>query len=466
MEPLTRNRIPTTHLFILAGMILLATGMVFGVVGGLQYVIQGFIKSILSFDKIRPLHVSSVVFWIILAAVGSVMTYLQQHTGRQLYSPRLARIQLLIFAGTVIAILCSYCFGIFGGREYWEFNPWFALPLVLGWILFLINFIASVGSLRNQPVYVWQWMTGVVFFLFTFLESYLWVFPYFRNNIINDMTVQWKSYGSMVGSWNMLIYGCSMFLMTKISGNKDMAHSKMAFALYFTGLFNLMFNWGHHIYTLPTHAFIKHISYIVSMTELVILGRIIWLWKASVSEARRHFHHAAYRFIAAADVWVFLTILLAIAMSIPAINVYTHGTHITVAHTMGATIGINTLLLLALATDILKDRGHVTSASSRWLNTGYALANVSLLVFWLSLILAGVLKARWQMDTSQVPFSKMMQQLRPAFIVFAAAGISLMAGIWMVLYALITNYRISRATSPSRLKRSLRHKESTAVTVD
>ncbi|HQW27001.1 MAG TPA: cbb3-type cytochrome c oxidase subunit I, partial [Saprospiraceae bacterium] len=186
MEPLTRNRIPTTHLFILAGMILLATGMVFGVVGGLQYVIQGFIKSILSFDKIRPLHVSSVVFWIILAAVGSVMTYLQQHTGRQLYSPRLARIQLLIFVGTVIAILCSYCFGVFGGREYWEFNPWFALPLVLGWILFLINFIASVGSLRNQPVYVWQWMTGVVFFLFTFLESYLWVFPYFRNNIIND----------------------------------------------------------------------------------------------------------------------------------------------------------------------------------------------------------------------------------------------------------------------------------------
>ena len=69
MEPLTRNKIPTPHLFILAGMILLATGMVFGVVGGLQYVIQGFIKSILSFDKIRPLHVSSVVFWIILAAV-------------------------------------------------------------------------------------------------------------------------------------------------------------------------------------------------------------------------------------------------------------------------------------------------------------------------------------------------------------------------------------------------------------
>ncbi|MBK7605177.1 MAG: hypothetical protein IPI15_16690 [Saprospiraceae bacterium] len=47
------------------------------------------------------------------------------------------------------------------------------------------------------------------------MESYLWIFPYFRNNIVNDMTLQWKSYGSMVGSWNMLIYGSSIFLMEK-----------------------------------------------------------------------------------------------------------------------------------------------------------------------------------------------------------------------------------------------------------
>lgn len=60
-----------------------------------------------------------------------------------------------------------------------------------------------------------MWLTGLFFFLFTYMESYLWLFPYFRNNVINDMTVQWKSYGSMVGSWNMLIYGCSIFLMEK-----------------------------------------------------------------------------------------------------------------------------------------------------------------------------------------------------------------------------------------------------------
>jgi nitric oxide reductase subunit B len=436
MEPLSRNKIPVTRLFLLTAMSLLAIGMVFGVIGGLQYVIQGFFKPYLSFDKIRPLHVSSVVFWIILCAVGGVMTYLQQHTGRRLYSPLLAKIQYSLFAVSIGAILISYALGIFGGREYWEFHPWFAIPLFCGWILFLINFIASVGPMKKQPVYIWQWMTGVVFFLFTYAESYLWLIPYFRNNVVNDMTIQWKSYGSMVGSWNMLIYGCSLFLMTKISGNSSMCQSKMAFALYFTGLFNLMFNWGHHIYTLPTHDYVKHISYIVSMTELVILGRIIWQWKSTLSEARKHLHRPAFRFIAAADVWVFLTLVLAIAMSVPAINVYTHGTHVTVAHTMGATIGINTFLLLAIATDILGGSHPASYVLKKWFRRGFVLANISLLVFWISLITAGILKAKWQMEEVRIPFSSMMLQLRPVFVVFVMAGIFLMLGVWMILYTL------------------------------
>ena len=384
MAPSNNNKPFTPKFFIIAGLLLLATGMIWGVTGGLQYIVPGFLKQQLSFEKVRPLHVSSVVFWIILSAIGSVSTYIQQHTGKKLYSDKLIKIQLFIFIASILVILCSYLFGKFGGREYWEFHPILALPIVIGWILFLINVIKSIGPLKNQPVYIWMWLTGVIFFLFTFLESYLWLFPYFRNNIVNDMTIQWKSYGSMVGSWNMLIYGSSIFLMDKISNTKTYSYSRIAFLLYFTGLFNLMFNWGHHIYTLPTHAYIKHISYAVSMTELFILGRIIYLWKDSLTTAKKNFNQTSYRFLIAADIWVFLTLVLAIAMSIPAINVYTHGTHITVAHTMGATIGINSFLLLAIAFDILKDSCRNFEPYRKLFHKGYWIANVSLLVFWIS----------------------------------------------------------------------------------
>lgn len=439
MAPSNNKELFTPKFFIIAGLILLATGMIWGITGGLQYIVPGFLKQYLSFEKVRPLHVSSVVFWIILSAIGSVSTYIQQHTGKKLYSDKLIKIQFLTFVVSIIIILCSYLFGKFGGREYWEFHPILALPIIFGWILFLINVIKSIGSFKNQPVYVWMWLTGVIFFLFTFLESYLWLFPYFRNNIVNDMTIQWKSYGSMVGSWNMLIYGSSIFLMDKISNSKTYSHSRIAFLLYFTGLFNLMFNWGHHIYTLPTHAYIKHISYAVSMTELFILGRIIFLWKDSLTTAKKNFHKTSYRFLLAADVWIFLTLLLAIAMSVPAINVYTHGTHITVAHTMGATIGINSFLLLAIAFDVLKDSCRNFEPFKNGFNKGFWIANASLLVFWTSLIGAGVIKAKWQLSSTQIPFSSMMLKLKPYFISFLISGTIMLIGFLMIIYPLVKN---------------------------
>ena len=440
-EQSSKQKQPVAIFFFTAALILFATGMLWGIMGALSYVFPGLLKSTFSFEKIRPLHVSSVVFWIILSAIGSVASFLQQHTGRKIYSPRLLRIQFFIFCITIILILCSYLMGKFGGREYWEFHPVFAIPIVIGWILFLINMLRSIRHFKKQPVYIWMWCTGIVFFLFTFLESYLWLFPYFRNNIVNDMTIQWKSYGSMVGSWNMLIYGSSIFLLDKISGSQRYSYSRIAFLLYFLGLFNLMFNWGHHIYTLPTHSFIKHIGYLVSMTELILLGRIIYLWKSSLSTAKKQYHLLAYRFLLAADIWILLTLILAIAMSVPAINVYTHGTHITVAHTMGATIGINSFLILAFITDIFKDQFPAVKPSLKFFNAGYWIANIALFIFWVSLVGAGILKAQWQMSEHQIPFGSMMQQLHPYFIVFFVSGILLTIGFLFIIFVLLRQQR-------------------------
>jgi nitric oxide reductase subunit B len=437
MEP-SNNKYPaSSKLFILTGLLLLSVGMMFGLIGMLQYLIPGFLKQYLSFEKIRPLHVSSVVFWIIFGAIGSVINYVQQYTGRVIYSQRLVNIQWALFVGTTILILVSYCLGMFGGREYWEFPPVLALPIIAGWLLFSFNVIKSMPTFRHQPVYVWMWLTGVVFFLFTFLESYLWVFPSFRNNIVNDMTIQWKSYGSMVGAWNMLIYGCSIYLMEKISGDKNYGHSTIAFALYFTGLFNLMFNWGHHIYTLPSHHFIQYISYAVSMTELGILGRILWKWKSSLSDAKKHFHYIAFRFLVAADWWIFLSLLLAIMMSIPGVNLYTHGTHITVAHTMGTTIGINTFLVLAIAFDILHVNCFGAVPYTKYFNKAYWLANISLFVFWIALILVGIEKAKWQMGANRIPFSSMMHQIHPLFYFVFASGLMLATALLVIIYPMI-----------------------------
>ena len=177
MVPLNNNKRDIAKRFILFALSLLLFGMAFGLLGTLQYLIPGLAKNYISFEKTRPLHVSSVIFWILFAAIGSVLSYVQAYRKTQIAFPILLKLQWGLFAGTTILIILSYFTGKFGGREYWEFDPIFFLPILLGWIFFIINFIATIGTFKNQPVYVWMWATGCFFFLFTFIESYLWVFP-------------------------------------------------------------------------------------------------------------------------------------------------------------------------------------------------------------------------------------------------------------------------------------------------
>ena len=208
-----------SFLFIISALFALLVGVFIGVIGGFQYILPEFLKESLPFTKIRPLHVTLVVTWIFTAAIGGIYYYLPQLFGK-LYSIRLAQIHFVLLITTGLAILYCFITGNFGGREYLEFPPMLVLPMLVTWILFIINFFLSIkGKFSKAPIYIWMWSTGLFFFFFTLSESYLWTIPYFRDNIVRDITVQWKAMGAFVGSWNMLIYGTGFYIMEKISGN-------------------------------------------------------------------------------------------------------------------------------------------------------------------------------------------------------------------------------------------------------
>lgn len=420
--------------FMVLALLMLLTGLFFGVAGGLQYVLPTLFKEWLPFTKTRPLHVSLVISWIFTAATAGIYYYIPQITGKPLFSLRIAQLHLFILSGTTLAVIICYLSGTFGGREYLEFPPLLALPVIVYWILFAVNCrMTFKGYTGRIPIYICMWGTGLLFFLLTLCESYLWMIPFFRDNIVRDVTIQWKALGSMVGSWNMLVYGTGFYVMEKISGNDKVARSPSTFFFYFLGLTNLMFNWGHHTYIVPAAGWIRTTSYLISMTELLILGNIILSWKKSLTQALKNYYSIPYRFLFAADVWIFLNLTLAIIISIPGVNYYTHGTHITVSHAMGSTIGINTMILLAsfyYLTD--REENKLITRNRKKITAGFWISNVSLLLFWLSLIGSGMLEAMEK--SNHTPFAVLMIKASPWFHAFAGAGLGIFAG--MVILAI------------------------------
>ena len=423
--------------FMRLGMLSLAIGMFFGVIGGFQFLFPDFIKELL-FTKTRALHVSMVVSWIFLVAIGGVYHYLPRYAVNKLYSSKLASWHYWLFLLTGIAVVGSYLSGKFGGREYFAFPPVLAIPIFISWIFFGINFFKSMNVYSKPwPVYYYQWATGIIYFFLTYTEAHLYLIPYFRENMVREIIVQWKSYGALTGSWNMLVYGTAFFIATKIGGSEKPAYSKMAFGLYFLGLFNLIFGWAHHTYLVPSDTWLRTFAYFVSMTELYIFGKIIWDWRSSLSQWEINRHNLAYHFLFSADIWVFLNLGLALIISVPFFNFYTHGTHIIVAHAMGSTIGINTMILLASIFYVIGSSKESTlnSKQTKGVTHGLKLTNVSLAVFLIALICAGIGKGI--LYTGE-PYQVIMYNIRPFLLTFTIAGIALMLGIWSILW---TAYR-------------------------
>jgi nitric oxide reductase subunit B len=414
-------------LFILTSLAALLLAIFFGLIASLDFISASPLISWLPFQKLRPIHVSLAIAWIFAASTGGIYFYIKGKNS-------LRYIHLWLFIITGVGIIISYFAGIFGGREYWEFHPAFILPIIICWIFFGFNFFNNLKQKNEKvPVYIWMWSTGIIFFFFTYLEANLWIFSYFNENIVRDLTVQWKAYGALVGSWNMLVYGTALYLLEKISGEKKYSASTLAYSLFFLGLINLMFGWAHHIYFVPAAKWIRITGYAISMTELIILGRLIWMWRQNLTNSRKHSHIFSFNFLSAADAWILINITLAIAISIPAVNVYSHGTLITAAHAMGSTIGINTMILLASIVYIVSRLNIRELYNKRKIiNSGFILLNASLFVFFVSLTIAGLVKGMMTYSGERFTNNEVMSAIKPYYYVIIASGAGLVIGITLI----------------------------------
>lgn len=412
---------------------LLLTTLCFGLLSSWAFLYPETYNHVLPFQQLRPMHVSAALFWIISGAVGCALYYGNEILKITETGKRAIHIYIILWTVTIFTIFLFYSFRQYGGREYWEFPPWLSIPLLASWLALMAGYFMFWFKIPDKkPLYLVMWATGILFFLITFLEQNLWQIDWFRQSYLRELTVQWKANGSMVGAWNQMIYGTSLYLMVKISGNKSIAENKTVYTFYFLSLTNLMFNWGHHIYNVPTAGWVRHVSYFISMTEWLFFIKMIRSFRSMLEEHRKLKYLLTYRFIIASELWLFLNLTLAIMMSIPAINRYTHGTHITVAHAMGTTMGINSMILLG-GIGYMLGIENLSPKFKKIITTGYYITQASLLVFWLSLIVAGLLKGYRSVALNMSNFQEMMEPVTKTLKIFSLSGIGILVGMGTIV---------------------------------
>jgi len=408
-----------TITFIRGGLIAMAVTLVSGILGAL-YSVPALAPSFqaigLDLRQLRPIHTAFALAWIFLGGVAVVHRWLQDHGGVPTPGDRWRlRIQVGSWAIAGAGILLTLAMGIGSGREYVGFHPVFSAFILLGWICYVWNFFRVAGpGFFERPLYLTMWGVGMIFFIVTFIEQHLYLLPSFFGNPVQDLQVQWKATGTLVGSFNLFVYGSVIYIGERISRDPKYGHSRLAYALFAVGLLNSFTNFAHHSYHLPQDHIVKWISFVVSMLEITILCRVVYeLWKL-VNATQEQAFCAARGSFAASKYWSVFILLSAVLISIPPLNAIIHGTYAVTGHAMGATIGIDTMILLGAIIWILGEHlqareGELASSVLHTTRMKRIVVGLNLgvgaLVLWLHVsgVITGVSRAGFAPGETYVP---------------------------------------------------------------
>lgn len=419
----------------------LVGGLVAGLLVGLHYTPASTVLNRvgLPLTALRPLHTGATLTWIFFAGVAMAYRWLFQHLAARAAAGEAvgsvaeavagrARVHLALWLVTASVATGALLGGYSSGREYLEYPPVLSIPIVVGWLLYGWSFVAVTRlRLRGLPVFAWMWGTSVLLFLWTFAEAHAWLLDAISDRPVRDLAIQWKAAGSWVGSFNLLVYGSNAWIATRLSGSDSYARSDLAFALFLLGILNSFTNYGHHTYHLPQSVWVKGVAFAISMTEAVVLLRVVYdcsgIGRRWASRGRFPVVHAL---LVAQTAWTAVQLALAIVYSVPFLNTYVHGTLAVVAHSMGSLIGIDTLALLASGVWLFWEEGEPAGAAPRGV-ASVAAINLGLLGLWGALLVVGVGAGQRLVDAGVLPWvGAFPRWLGPALLI---AGAGMTAGV-------------------------------------
>lgn len=345
----------------------------------------------LGLAQLRPVHTSFASLWIFGASVAVMYHWLSTtHGGLQKGDRARWRFHNACWITSGIGIFVTLLLGISSGREYLGFHPVFSAVLLAGWLAFAWTFLRRLRhGFWAQPVYIWFWTVGTIYFVYTFVEGHSYLLPSVFEQPVRDLQLQWKSCGTLVGSYNFLMYGSLTYVGEKLSGDRRYAQSPLAFWLFGVGCLNSFTNYVHHTYHLPQTESVKWIAFVVSMMEVVILFKLI----VDIGRMVRNRQPKAFcgrgGWLVHAKWWTAAMLVVSVVISVPPWNSVIHGTQVIVGHAMGTTIGIDTMVLLGCASWLVCElRGAPGLNAMNASTTKYMLRGVStglaVLVTWLS----------------------------------------------------------------------------------
>ncbi len=421
------------YAYFICAMALFAVQVLGGLTIGWIYVQPNFLAEIFPFHIIRMVHTNALIVWLLLGFFGAAYFMVPEESEREIWSTKLAYLQLIILIVGTLGAVIGYGFKVHGGREFLEQPLWVRFGILVAAVIFLINISMTVLSGRKTAI------TGVLL-MGLWLLSLLWIFSFINPaNLSLDKMYWWFIVHLWVeGTWELVMASILAFLLLKLTGVDREVIEKWLYVIVATALFTGILGTGHHFFWIGLPGYWQWIGSIFGALEvapffLMMSFAFIMVWKGR----RNHPNKAALLWsLGSATVAFFGAGVWGVLHNMHGVNFYSHGTQITAAHGhlafYGAYVSIN-LAIITYAMPLLRNRepyNQVLNMGSFWLMTG----GMAFMTF--TLTFAGVIQTHMQRVLGNY-YMVVQDDLALFYVMRFIAGSAVVVGALVFIYSIL-----------------------------
>jgi len=155
-----------------------------------------------------------------------------------------------------------------------------------------------------------------------------------------DLAVEWQGIDTMIGGWNAMMFGVGAMMIAP-AGKPSKAFRTVLFVVAVSGL---LLTFSHHHYQSPQATWLKDVAFLSSLLAAIAFVHHFKTWRRAAPAQTK-----LTILLGVAERWTLFSVATGFLMALPMLNVLMHGTYVVVAHAMGSMIGVNAILIFAIA---------------------------------------------------------------------------------------------------------------------
>jgi nitric oxide reductase subunit B len=423
--------------YFLAALPLFFLQVIFGLLASVKYV-WGYdpLLNLVPFNIARTIHLNLLVFWLLLALMGATYYMVADELDTDIYSVRLARIQLWILLVSGVTAVVGYFFRWSFGMPFLEQPTLIKVAIVVGALIFLYNIAMTMFSNHHVLTRTTATLMGGMVMLSV---MFLFGIPFMSNLSTQYYFWWWVIHLWVEGAWELIAASLVAWSLIKLTGVSRKTVEGWVFAEVALVLLTGVIGTGHHYYWIGTPHYWLVWGAVFSAAEpipimMMLVDAVRHMLKARTlptvnTLALAWLGAGAFVHFMGAGVWGF-------GQTLPQINRWTHGTQITASHGHFAFWGAYGMLAIALMYAILPEISGRTLNGKHGLSfAAFMLLNFSMIFIVMALLIAGIVQVYLQRVVG-MDFLEVQNHLRLWFEVRLTAGCLFTVGCVLLLWDL------------------------------